>query len=62
MIPDEIKDTALVAFDGNADAFKIWMNSSIPSLENSLPIELIKTQQGIDLVKSELIRIEHSIY
>lgn len=53
-------DVGLTAFDSE-DSFLAWLKSPIPALGNQIPKELITTHLGIDLVKEELLRVEHSV-
>ena len=42
--------------------FITWLNRPNKSLDNQLPIELIETNLGIDLVLDELLKIEHGVF
>jgi putative toxin-antitoxin system antitoxin component (TIGR02293 family) len=42
--------------------FLDWLNSKILSLSNEKPIYFLRTHAGIELVKTELGRIEHGIF
>lgn len=42
--------------------FLEWLQSSILALGNEKPIQFLRTHVGIDLVKTELGRIEHGIF
>lgn len=44
------------------DYFLSWINSKILSLGNAQPIQFLRTHAGIELVKTELGRIEHGIF
>ena len=44
------------------DYFKSWLTSPVPSLGNECPIHFLKTHAGIELIKTELGRIEHGIF
>ena len=39
-----------------------WMRSSIPSLGNHTPYELMKTEDGRNQVERVLLKIEHGVY
>ncbi len=39
-----------------------WLNSNILALSNEKPIHFLRTHAGIELVKTELGRIEHGIF
>jgi putative toxin-antitoxin system antitoxin component (TIGR02293 family) len=47
---------------GEREIFTEWLNRPNRSLENRLPIELIETGLGIDMVMEELTRIEHGVF
>jgi putative toxin-antitoxin system antitoxin component (TIGR02293 family) len=42
--------------------FNIWLNTPLPALGNSKPINLLDTSYGKDIVMAELNRIEHGIF
>ncbi len=44
------------------EKFITWLNRPNRSLDNQLPIELIETNMGIDLVIDELLKIEHGVF
>ncbi len=44
------------------EKFVTWLNRPNKSLDNQLPIELIETNLGIDLVLDELLKIEHGVF
>ncbi|KAA0993159.1 type II RES/Xre toxin-antitoxin system antitoxin [Dyadobacter aurulentus] len=44
------------------DYFQSWLTSPVPSLGNERPIHFLKTHAGIELIKTELGRIEHGIF
>ncbi|CAG5069202.1 hypothetical protein DYBT9623_01938 [Dyadobacter sp. CECT 9623] len=44
------------------DYFQSWLTGPIPSLGNESPIYFLKTHAGIELIKTELGRIEHGIF
>jgi putative toxin-antitoxin system antitoxin component (TIGR02293 family) len=58
----ELYETGLITFDDDEESFLSWLNASIPALNNEKPIELLSSNLGIELVKDELLRIEHGIY
>lgn len=42
--------------------FLDWLNSKILALSNEKPLNFLRTHAGIELVKTELGRIEHGIF
>ena len=52
----------LDVFDSDKSSFQDWLKSKIPALDNHVPNDLLISHLGIDLVKDELLRIEHSIH
>ena len=44
------------------EKFITWLNRPNRSLHNQIPIELIETSIGIDLVIDELLRIEYGVF
>jgi putative toxin-antitoxin system antitoxin component (TIGR02293 family) len=44
------------------EKFLLWLNRPNKSLDNQLPIELIETNMGMDLVMDELLKIEHGVF
>lgn len=58
---EELFQIGVTAFDNNEHSFRAWLKSPIPALGNHIPVELITTHLGIDLVRDELLRIEHSV-
>ena len=58
----ELYEIGLNAFDGDKESFVKWLNLPIPAINNQIPIQLITTSLGIDLIIDELLRIEHSVY
>lgn len=58
----ELFEIGLTTFDNDEESFLTWLNASIPALNNEMPITLLSSNLGIDLVKDELLRIEHGIY
>ena len=47
---------------GSSDAFKEWMNSTVLSIGNKKPKELLDTSIGIELLIDELGRIEYGVF
>jgi len=43
---------------GEINAFRNWLNKPAFGLGNKLPIELLNTNTGMDLIEEELLRIE----
>lgn len=58
----ELFQWGLTAFDNDERAFVSWLNTPIPALNNELPVHMLSSSLGIDLVKDELLRIEYAIY
>jgi putative toxin-antitoxin system antitoxin component (TIGR02293 family) len=58
----ELFEIGLTTFDNDEESFLNWLNASIPALNNEKPITLLSSNLGIELVKDELLRIEHGIY
>ena len=58
----ELYEIGLTTFDNDEESFLTWLNASIPALNNEKPITLLSSNLGIELVKDELLRIEHGIY
>jgi putative toxin-antitoxin system antitoxin component (TIGR02293 family) len=58
----ELYETGLNTFDNDEGSFHAWLNASVPALNNERPIDLLSSNLGIDLVRDELLRIEHGIY
>lgn len=58
----ELFEIGLTTFDNDEESFLTWLNASIPALNNEKPITLLSSNLGIELVKDELLRIEHGIY
>ena len=44
---------------GSTDSFKAWINKPTYGLGDAIPLHLMNTITGIDLIKEELLRIEH---
>ncbi len=42
--------------------FLDWLNNEVPALGNEKPIGFLRTHAGIELVKTELGRMEHGIF
>lgn len=58
---ENLYQMGLDVFDSNESSFQDWLKSKIPALDNHVPNDLLTTLLGIDVVKEELLRIEHSI-
>ena len=43
---------------GSMDSFMVWLNKKAYGLDNEVPLTLMNTNTGIDLIEEELIRIE----
>lgn len=59
---EKVKPNGLIAFDNDMKKFNHWLNSSIAALNHQKPIDLLITEDGVNLVNNELLRIEHSVY
>ena len=62
LILDDLYQMGLNVFDSNEISFQIWLKSKIPALDDHVPNDLLTSLLGIDVVKEELLRIEHSVY
>jgi len=51
-------DKGLEVF-GELQAFRNWLSKPAYGLGNKIPIELLNTNTGIDLIEEELLRIEY---
>lgn len=58
----ELYEAGLMTFDNDEDSFHAWLNTYVPALNNEKPLELLSSNLGIELVKDELLRIEHGVY
>lgn len=58
----ELYEIGLTTFDQDKNSFLAWMKTPIPAINNYIPYSLINSTLGIELVKEELLRIEHGIY
>jgi putative toxin-antitoxin system antitoxin component (TIGR02293 family) len=58
----ELYEAGMTTFDNDEESLLTWLNASVPALSNERPIDLLSSNLGIDLVKDELLRIEHGIY
>jgi len=47
---------------GNKKDFHRWLNMPSVALGGKVPSTLIKTEEGLQQVLDELIRIEHGVY
>ena len=47
---------------GNKDIFHKWLNIPSIALGDKVPATLIETEEGLEQVLDELIRIEHGVY
>jgi uncharacterized protein (DUF2384 family) len=46
----------------NRDKAYRWLRKRNRVLDGAVPLELLKTSAGADLVREELVRIQHGIY
>jgi len=58
----ELYEAGLITFENDKESFHTWLTTTVPALNNEKPIDLLSSNLGIDLVKDELLRIEHGIY
>jgi putative toxin-antitoxin system antitoxin component (TIGR02293 family) len=47
---------------GNPEKARRWLRKPNRPLQGAVPLELLKTSAGAELVQEELVRIEHGIY
>lgn len=47
---------------GDADGAREWLLAPNPALEGQVPLRLLRTGSGAQLVEAVLIRIEHGVY
>ena len=47
---------------GSNENFRLWMDSSIPSLGNRIPKEFLDTSMGIEILMDTLGRIEQGVF
>lgn len=59
---EELYKIGLDVFDSDKSSFQDWLKCKIPALDNNIPSDLLTSILGIDIVKEELLRIEHGIY
>jgi len=57
----ELYDNGMIVFDDDEESFQTWMRTSIPSLNHQVPIDLLDTRTGIQLVIEQLLRMEYGI-
>ena len=43
------------------EGFRRWMDRPLFSLGNRKPLDLIDVSEGIDLLKTEIMRLQHGI-
>ena len=46
----------------SADLAKGWIKEPLPALGGQAPLSLLDTSTGVDLVMTELVRIEHGVF
>jgi putative toxin-antitoxin system antitoxin component (TIGR02293 family) len=46
---------------GSSEKFNTWMRTENPALGKIMPKQLLDSAFGIDMVKDELLRIEHGV-
>ena len=47
---------------GDAETAREWLLTPNPALDHELPLRMLRTGSGGDLVENVLIRIEHGVY
>lgn len=47
---------------GTQAAAEDWLNQPALALDDARPIELLETEQGAELVKDQLVRLEYGVY
>ena len=47
---------------GNQSRFLKWLNSEVIALDATTPRSWLDTQQGIDLISDEMVRIQHGVF
>lgn len=57
----ELYHLGLTTFDRKPKSFIKWLNTDVPSLHNLKPIEILYSGIGIQIIRNELLRMEHSI-
>jgi len=57
----EVYDNGLMVFDNNEESFMKWMRACIPALNYEIPIDLLDTRAGMELVSNELLKIEYGV-
>lgn len=62
LILNDVYQMGLNVFDSNRISFQEWLKSKVPALDNYVPNDLLTSLLGIDIVKDELLRIEHGVY
>ena len=53
-VPEDIKIVVVSLFRDHA---KEWLNSNLPALGDRKPIDLLKTEEGLEALKGLLLRI-----
>ena len=46
---------------GSIDKFNLWLNTPNVALGNRLPKDLLDSSFGIDMLKDEIVRLEHGV-
>jgi putative toxin-antitoxin system antitoxin component (TIGR02293 family) len=64
---DRVARTAAIAalaqrVFGNAEAARKWLLTANPALANEVPLRLLRTGNGAEVVENVLIHIEHGVY
>jgi putative toxin-antitoxin system antitoxin component (TIGR02293 family) len=57
----ELYDNGMMVFDDDEESFRAWIRTSVPSLNHRLPINLLDTRTGIELVNEQLLKMEHAV-
>jgi putative toxin-antitoxin system antitoxin component (TIGR02293 family) len=64
---DRVARTAAIAalaqrVFGNTEAARQWLVTTNPALSNEVPLRLLRTGSGAEVVENVLIRIEYGVY
>jgi putative toxin-antitoxin system antitoxin component (TIGR02293 family) len=64
---DRVARTAAIAalaqrVFGNSEAARQWLVTANPALSNVVPLRLLRTGSGAEVVENVLIRIEYGVY
>lgn len=62
LLLQNLYEIGLEVFDSSKDSFRDWLNREIPALQHHTPNDLLTSLLGIEIVKEELLKIEHGVY